>query len=193
MGKLIRNCSALIQQVGLLAVLKIVMLLLLAIAGYQSYVLYQISAANLLIEKGVPADYNENSKPELLFAKAWQLGQQGHVQEALQAYNSIGNKAVPKLQEQARYNSATLLLNKAAKQWNELGVLAYAEVDTLVSLAEDGFRKVLRDNPDNWDARYNLEYTLRIRPPRKEVGKSDWEGRKSSVYAILPGIPNEGP
>jgi mxaK protein len=72
-------------------------------------------------------------------------------------------------------------------------VLEHARVDTLVELAKESYRAALRLNPDNWDARYNLEYAFRITPPPKERAKSDFQGSKSSVFATMPSLPGGGP
>lgn len=193
MARLAKRVARIYRRVGTLTFVKLAAIVLLVIAGYESYMLYKISTINQLIANGVAADYEANTAPELVFARAFRAEQDDRIQEALELYNTIENSANPRIVEQSKYNTGTLFLQGAANRWNELGVFAYAEVDTLVNLAEENFRDTLRMNPDNKDARYNLEYTLRIRPPRKEVEKSDWEGSKSSVYAILPGIPQGGP
>jgi len=193
MEKLIQMLNSFKSRLNRQNVLKWLALSFFVLAGYQSYILFQISMINHAIQNGVAVDQNENRIPEVQFAEAWQLHQQARNQEALRVYNSIEKNASAELQDSIRYNTATLFLQKAAKQWNEHGVLAFAEVDALITLSEHSFRDVLRRNPNNLNARFNLEYALRIRPPRKEAKKSDWEGQKSSVFAILPGIPNEGP
>lgn len=193
MAGLMTKLLSQIRELGLSTWLLILAVSLLALVVYEGVFLFRLSTTNRLIVAGVPAEYDDNQDPQIVLAKAWQLQINGRHQQALQTYNSIEAGNDPKILEIAKYNSGTILLENAAKKWNELGVFAFAEVDTLVNLAEENFREVLRLNPYNQDARYNLEYTLRIRPPRKEVEKSDWDGQKSSVFSILPGIPRGGP
>jgi mxaK protein len=136
---------------------------------------------------------DEDTPAPLRFAKARALSRTERTGEAAQLYASLLQDPSPSVRERANYNLGTLYLKDAAKFWNERGVLEYARVNTLVELAKENFRQSLRLNPDNWDARYNLEYAFRITPPPKEKAKSDWRGSKSSVFSTLPGIPGGGP
>ena len=92
-----------------------------------------------------------------------------------------------------KYNMGTIYLQQAAKLWNAKGVWEYGQINTLLDLAEQAFKQVLAVEPGHWQARYNLEFALRIRPPAKEEEKADWQGHKSSVHAIMPGLPEGGP
>jgi|GEM_PF-258971 len=161
---------------------------------YQLFAIDTISEYNRYIDdpSGLQTT-EEDHPPQLIFAKAYSLDTQGRYQEALSLYNSIEYQNDQTLRERVKYNMGTIYLREAAKLWNAEGVEAYARVNTLLELAETAFREVLRLNDQNWDARYNLEYALRIRPPAKTVEKADWKGRKRSVYAVFPGIPGGGP
>ncbi|MGR9106188.1 MAG: MxaK protein [Gammaproteobacteria bacterium] len=136
---------------------------------------------------------DNDSPPEIIFAKAWYLSQTGEVGEALRLYNSIERRVSGKDFERVKYNMGYIYLREAARYWNEQGVWAYSEVLTWSSLAQQAFREVLLENPANWDARFNLEFALRISPPPRESEKADWTGHKSSVHSIYPGIPGGGP
>lgn len=129
----------------------------------------------------------------LLMAKAAWQAQAGQAQEAIRLYHSLLNSNDPAVREPALYNLATLYLRDGARLWNAVGVLEYARVTTLVELAKENYREALRLDPEDWDARYNLEYAWRVTPPPKEKPKSDWKGSKSSVYSTLPGLPGGGP
>jgi mxaK protein len=137
----------------------------------------------------VDADTPEVSR----FAKALHLARQGEVAEAIRLYNGLRDSDDLGLRERALHNLATLYLRDAASLWNSRGVLEYSRVLTLVELAKEHYREVLRLNPANWDARHNLEYTHRITPPPREKPKADFQGTKSSVFATLPGLPGGGP
>ena len=58
---------------------------------------------------------------------------------------------------------------------------AAAQSLPLLELAKVGYREVLRDNPAHWDARYNLERTLRLAP----------EGDQPDDDAAPPPLNNE--
>ena len=139
--------------------------------------------------------------PELMLIRAWHLQQQGKHQQALALYHSITqsplkNNIQANLQpilETAHYNIGVINLNQAAEHWNEKGVWAYAEVIAPLNQAKQAFKTVLRDNPQHWNARYNLDYALRITPPPKQKDPQGMTESRSSVHAILPGQPRGGP
>ena len=131
--------------------------------------------------------------PEVLFAKARYLNQQGDYQQALRLYLLIEKSGDQDFQNKVQYNMGVIYLQQAAKLWNAKGVWEYSQINTLLDLAEQYLREVLAHKPEHWQARFNLEYALRIRPPAKEQEKADWQGHKSSVHAIMPGIPVGGP
>ncbi len=136
---------------------------------------------------------DENTPAVLIFAKARRLAQTGNPAEAIRLYASLRNAENQDLRARALHNLATLYLADAAQRWNAHGVLEAAHVGTQVELAKENYREALRLNPDNWDARFNLEYAWRITPPPKERAKADFKGSKSSVFSTLPGLPGGGP
>ena len=161
--------------------------------AYESYMLIRLNALNRDISDPAALQVDENTPAMAVFAKARQLDRAGEHQEAIKLYSAILDTEDKALRERALHNLGTIYLSDAAKLWNARGVLEYARVNTLVALAKENYREALRIRPDNWDARYNLEYAYRITPPPKEKPKSNWKGTKSSVFATLPGIPGGGP
>lgn len=143
--------------------------------------------------------------PELMLIRAWHLQQKGNHQQALALYHSItqsplknkpkdnGQANLQPIFETAHYNIGVINLNQAAEHWNEKGVWAYAEVIAPLNQAKQAFKTVLRDNPQHWNARYNLDYALRITPPPKQKDQQGMTESRSSVHAILPGQPRGGP
>lgn len=165
----------------------------LTVAAYQGHAWQRIERLNRAILNPAAIAADENSPPELVFAKAWQLDRAGSGAEAIRLYASLQKTEDTALRARVLYNLGTIYLKEGAKLWNARGVLEYARVNTLVELAREYYRDSLRLDPGNWDARYNLEYAWRITPPPKEKAKSDWRGSKSSVFSTLPGIPGGGP
>ena len=159
----------------------------------EAYNVYRISSDNRLVLNPEAIVVADKTSPQAVFAKAWLMEKDGDYQTALQLYNSLEHRTDGALLEMVHYNMGTLYLKQAAKHWNTKGVWAYTQVNTLTHLAEQSFKTVLRENSENWNARYNLEYALRIKPPPKIVDKADWTGRRSSVHSIYPGIPGGGP
>ncbi len=175
-----------------LALKAILLGLILAIIAEAGHVT-RIRQINLAIGKPEAIVVEEDSPVEIIFAKAWHLSHNGEFQEALRLYNSIEQRVTREKFEQVKYNMGHIYLTEAARYWNEQGVWAYSQVVTWSALAQKEFRDVLVVNPSNWDARFNLEFALRISPPPREVEKTDWTGHKSSVHSIFPGIPGGGP
>jgi len=135
----------------------------------------------------------DNLPPEVIFAKAVELNREGDFQQALRLYLQIEPLVDAGFRVDVKYNMGAIYLQQAAKLWNAKGVWEYGQINTLLDLAEQAFKQVLAVEPEHWQARYNLEFALRIRPPAKEEEKADWQGHKSSVHAIMPGIPEGGP
>ena len=169
-----------------------VVCLILAIVA-EAYQLHRLKQINLAITHPENIRVTEDSPTAVIFAKAWQLNRSGQFQEALRLYNSIENRVTPENLEKVKYNMGQIYLTQAARYWNTQGVWAYSQVLTWSGLADKAFREVVAANPSNWDARFNLEYTLRISPPPREADKADWTGHKSSVHSVYPGIPGGGP
>ena len=172
-----------------------IMLLLLTIyAGFKVIDIVNLWSLNKQIAnpESISEPYSELPEP-LIFAKAWQLNLEDDYQQALRLYNQLEQSKDQQLLESARYNMATTYLQQAAKLWNAKGVYEYEQINTLLDLAEQTFRQVLLNQPQHWQARYNLEFALRIRPPNQEQEEADWQGHKTSVHAIMPGIPAGGP
>jgi mxaK protein len=159
------------------------------VEGYQLYSLWQVNQA---ISSPHSETIDENSAAGLVFAKAWHLARTGESREALSLYNSLQNRANGEMLEKVIYNMGHIYLTQAAELWNSQGVWAYSKILTWSGLAEKTLREVVASNPANWDARFNLEYTLRISPPPREVEKTGWTGHKSSVFSIYPGGVSEG-
>jgi len=168
-------------------------LLFLGLAAYEGLTWSRYERSNRALADPSRLVVDESTAPELVFAAARSESEHGNRQEALRLYNSIARQGSADFQERVHYNLGNLYLREAAPLWNAVGVLEHARVDTLVELAKESYRAALRLNPDNWDARYNLEYAFRITPPPKERAKSDFQGSKSSVFATMPSLPGGGP
>ncbi|MBS3954929.1 MAG: MxaK protein [Methylomicrobium sp.] len=172
-------------------------LVFLILAGFALNELNQIRMIwrlNDLIENPEKISASDTDlPPEVLFAKARYLNDQGDYQEALRLYLQIEHQGNDHFRLKVQYNMGVIYLQQASKLWKSKGVWEYSQINTLLDLTEQYLRQVLSKQPDHWQARFNLEYALRIRPPAKEEEKSDWQGHKSSVHAIMPGIPEGGP
>ena len=173
--------------------LSVALVILILIFSGEALYVFRIRSVNRLIRNPASIEITDESSAHEIFAKAWYSEHQGDYQTALQLYNRIESRGDKEFIEKVKYNMGTLYLKQAAKHWNTKGVWAYTEVNTLRSFAEHALTEAVKLNNANWNARYNLEYAWRIKPPPKTVEKADWTGRRSSVHAIYPGIPGGGP
>ena len=171
----------------------VIALLLLGGASYHGFELYRLETINRSLANPDRIIVDENTPPLLIFAKARWLDQTGNSGEAARLYGSLRNTEDADLRARAFHNLGTLYLRDGATHWNAHGVLEYAHVSTQLQLAKENLREALRLNPQDWDARHNLEYAYRITPPPKDLGKADFKGSKSSVFSTLPGLPAGGP
>jgi tetratricopeptide (TPR) repeat protein len=103
-------------------------------------------------------------KQELVFEKGWLMSQWGDYEGALKEFRKAANISAP-LMSQAIYNAATLALAGGR--------------ESLEKLAED-YIKVLSDNPDDFQAKVNLEI-IRIYQKQAKMGMPpapDEKGKK---------------
>lgn len=110
----------------------------------------------------VPGD---DSRREILFARAYGQGMDGQVQPALTAYRRLAGAGMDGLGQAALFNSGNLLARQALA---ERAAGDEVQALTLFELAKQNFRDVLHANPSHWDAKYNLERVLRLAPDSED-------------------------
>lgn len=128
---------------------------------------------------------------ELRFALAHAAAARGAEDDALRRYRPLQGETPLGLA--ARYNSANLLMRQA------LVVRASAQPGqaiALIELAKEMYRDVLRDDPQHWNARYNLERAQRLLPDPEEAlegappeTKRDAERAATTMRGYSPGLP----
>lgn len=132
----------------------------------------------------------DDDPPLLRFARAAVLEQRGEVDAALNAYRSL--HADPALGLAARYNAANLLLRRALELRDAANP---GQALTLIELAKQGYRDVLRHDPGHWDARYNLERAQRLQPEPEDMDapmpepRNDAERAATTMRGVAPGLP----
>lgn len=126
----------------------------------------------------------------LRFAFAAAQAASGAHDAALARYGTLHDD--PRLGRAARYNSANLLLRQAV----ELRAGARpGQALALIELAKENYRELLRQDPDDWDARYNLERAQRLQPdPELEDEalpdtRRDAERAATTMRGHSPGLP----
>ncbi len=102
--------------------------------------------------------------PEARFAHAIALAGKGDYEGALRAYKVLSRDAPEPIATAALFNAGNLQLREAMKE----GQAAAARAFPLIELSKQSYRAVLRRDPQDWDARYNLERALWLAPEVEE-------------------------
>jgi mxaK protein len=102
---------------------------------------------------------NANPVPEAKLARAVALAKVDY-DGALGAYKGIIQGGREDLRRIALYDLGNLHLRQAL----QVGLEDESQSLPLLELAKQSYRDLLRADPGNWDARYNLERTLRLAP-----------------------------
>jgi mxaK protein len=124
--------------------------------------------------------------PESRFARAIALVQTGDSEQALKEYTALAGGERGDLRRRALYNLGNLYLRDALADGEAFRSLA------LVELAKRNYRILLREAPDDWDARYNLERALWLapesdqkyveeEPPEREQSVSTLQGARMDL------------
>jgi len=104
--------------------------------------------------------------PEAQFARALALVRAGKSDAALNIYKSLARGSRTDIRHAALYNTGNLYMRNAGG--NDAG--AGFESLPLVELAKQAYRDVLREQPGDWDARYNLERACWLAPEMEYGG-----------------------
>jgi len=128
----------------------------------------------------------DGAVPEAVFARARVLSRVGDYRDAAKTYKLLIQGETVELRADARYNLGNLYLREALKNGAEKAIQSVP----LIELAKQSYRDLLRDNPMDWDARYNLELALRLAPEVSdaaivESGPEVWNKR---VLRATPGF-----
>ena len=173
-------------------------LALLALAAlaavFDAAILWRAAQTNALIAAGQAITDTPGQPPELRFAQAYALAQaqaaSGARESALNRYRALQSDA--RLGPAARFNSANLLVRQAIEV---RASTQPGQAIALLELAKEYYRDVLREDPTQWDARYNLERAQRLLPDPDEddggpVGQErNRERAVTTMRGYSPGLP----
>lgn len=127
---------------------------------------------------------------ELQFARAAAAAASGAEDDALNRYRALQDETP--LGQAARFNTANALMRQAvAVRATEQPGLAIP----LVELAKENYRELLRTDPANWGARYNLERAQRLLPDPDDSDAppmeppSNAERAATTMRGYSPGLP----
>lgn len=171
-----------IVALGLLAVL-------VGVAGFDAALLARAARWNAAIEAGA-RDAPADAPAPVRLAQAHALDVDGAHEAALSRYGALQDD--PAVGRVARYNAANLLMRRAV----ELRAGAHpGQALPLVELAKEHYRELLRRDPGDWAARYNLERAQRLVPDPEEAeidpasARSRAERAMTTMRGHSPGLP----
>lgn len=124
---------------------------------------------------------------EARFAHALALNREGDSEAATRAWKALIGGERADLRQAARYNLGNLHLREALAH----GDSNVSEALPLVELAKQRYRDALRERPDDWDARYNLERALWLAPEIEAVAVAEDEADQAPrerVVTTLQGV-----
>jgi mxaK protein len=133
-------------------------------AGIEGVRLGDARRVNAVIS-GKSQEQTDSDRPEARFVRAMEMARGGDYENALKAYRQVARDERSRVSIAALYNAGNLQLREAMKEGKGASVRALP----LIELAKQSYRSVLRRDPQNWDARYNLERALWLAPEVEET------------------------
>ena len=149
-------------------------------AAYQGWRLHRAERINHAIAGAATRDADA---AEARFARALALAESGDAGAALQIYKALIQEGRADLKRAALYNVGNLHLREAAKS----GPDEAARSLPLIELAKQSYRDLLRIDPGDWDARYNLERALQLAPEVDEPAASEPPEPPQRAISTAPG------
>ena len=160
----------------------------LAWAAFDGWRLQRDAAINAQLAAGTPLA--ASPVPQLRFAAAFAQAASGADEAAVDTYRPL--QADDPIGQAARFNSANSLLRQAVKL---RAGLQPGQAVPLIELAKETYREVLRNHPDDWPARYNLERAQRLLPDPEDLEGGPLEVPRNAERAATtmrgysPGLP----
>jgi mxaK protein len=142
---------------------------LIALLAFDLRQLVQLRDWNRAIDDGSVAGLKGQLPAPLVFAQAYHQPPGSDYQAVLALYKRAEVAGDQALQAAARYNTGNVYFREG---------LAMRDADNeqqavpLLELAKVSYRQALKQDPKNWDARYNLERVLRQRPEPEDLDES---------------------
>ncbi|HEY4368264.1 MAG TPA: hypothetical protein VGN07_13605 [Steroidobacteraceae bacterium] len=155
------------------------------LAGYHEWRVQRGQHINAAIS-GARMSQFDASVPEARFARALELARAGELEAALKSYRALAHSPRHDLKLGALYNTGNLYMRTALSN----GQAEAFKSLPLIELAKRSYRDLLREDPFDWDARYNLERALwlapeiepaaaeQAEPPKKEQSVSTLQGAR---------------
>lgn len=153
------------------------------VLAHQVWRLVEIERVNTAIASTRVSSFDA-SVPEARFARALALARAGESEVAVKAYKALIEGDRRDLKQAARYNLGNLYMRDALAE----GMSEAFRSLPLIELAKQRYRDVLRDQPADWDARYNLSRALQLAPEiEQQVEEEEEPPQKEQSVSTLQG------
>lgn len=149
-------------------------------AAYQGLRLHQAERVNNAIASVSTIDAN---LAEARFARALAFAESGDAGAALEIYKALIRSGPAELKRAALYNLGNLHLHEAMKSGRDEAARSLP----LIELAKQSYRDLLRIDPGDWDARYNLERALQLAPEIEEQAAHEPPEPPQRAISTAPG------
>lgn len=152
--------------------------------AYHALHLHRINQVNAAVASARAEDI-EAAVPEARFARALALARAGDSDAAAKAYKALIESDRRDLSQAAIYNLGNLYMRDAL----ENGASEAFRSLPLIELAKQRYRDVLRNQPADWDARYNLSRALQLAPEiEPEIEEKEAPPEKEQSVSTLQGV-----
>lgn len=173
-------------KIGLRRVPFLLLILLAGAAAYDGVRWWSAASMDRQIRSGILLPDTARVPPQLAFAQGYALAARGETLRALTRYRQAADAGGP-LAVAALYNIGNLHLRQAL---SARGAGQKAQSVALFELAKQSYRDALALDPGYWDAKYNLERTLRlapdVAPPPPVPGQQALHQKKEIVVRDIP-------
>jgi mxaK protein len=148
---------------------------------------FEATRINRAIADGSIADQELAGTPQAVFAQAYHLAARGDDDRALNHYKRLQDDGGAFAQV-ARYNAGNIHLRQAITLRKTRGDAALGALITPTELAKQAYREVLRSDPSDWDARFNLERALRLLPDPDDEPSGGTPGRSERAATTMRNV-----
>lgn len=136
-------------------------------------------------EHAIPEKASHSSHVQLALANALSKG--NNLEQAELAYsNIIRMHEFDALGQAAQFNLANAYLRQGMRSASST-----TKSRSMLELAKQRYRDLLRKVPSHWDARYNLERTLLLAPESTDASSDDKNEPVKRVRVIVPGFEKQ--
>jgi mxaK protein len=145
------------------------------------------------LDAGTDLDVETGALAPLLLARLGYLAGHGRLEETEPLIAALDRAGGDDAASRARYRVAN------ARMRDAFGLLTRGAIDKAgpqVTLARQDYRRALRDQPDFWDAKFNLDVASRLIrdfPEFDRASGDEMRAEPKQIWTDIPGQPRGGP